>query len=226
MTWKVYTESLTSRHSGISKDILLFSDIGLPLAHHYQVHKKGVPHVAFRNNYMSQLRAMLPLPAAQFSQRGSPEPGCSEMEDSPEAVGSYHRPSRRTFARRRIPRVRETPTRIAPCLRELDPLAAARAMVFDCRPQVLPGAMDVSGPELSEIRSMTRASAATSPPPERQQSFGGGGGETYWDRFGWLTQEQTAKMNCRPRLMCRRLATKIWIVNYKVCSSTLCRSRQ
>ena len=48
-------------------------------------------------------------------------------------------------------------------------------MVFDCRPQVLPGAMDVSGPELSEIRSMTRASADTSPPPECEQSFGGGG---------------------------------------------------
>ena len=79
VTRKVYTESLTSRHSGISNDMLLFSDIGLSLAHHYQVHKKGVPHVAFRKNYMSQLRAMLPLPAAQFAQRGSPEPGCSEM---------------------------------------------------------------------------------------------------------------------------------------------------
>ena len=58
-------------------------------------------------------------------------------------------------------------------------------MVFDCCPQVLPGAMDVSGMELSEIRSMTRASAATSPLPERKQSFGGGGGggETYWDRY-------------------------------------------
>ena len=119
---------------------------------------------------------MLSLPAAQFAQRGSPEPACSEMEDSPEAVGSYHRPSRRMFARRRIPRVRETATRIAPRLTELDPLAAAGAMVFDCRPQVLPGAMDVSKLELSEIRSMTRASAATSPPPEREQSFGGGGG--------------------------------------------------
>ena len=175
VTRKVYTESLTSRHSGISNNIL-FSDIGLSLAHHYRVQKKGVPHVAFRKNYMSHLRAMLPLPAAQFAQSGSPEPVCSGMEDSPEAVGSYHRPSRRMFARRRIPRVRETPTRIAPRLTELDPLAAAGAMVFDCRPQVLPGAMDASGLELSEIRSMTRASAATSPPPEREQSFRGGGG--------------------------------------------------
>ena len=116
VTRKVYTESLTSRHSRISNDILLFSDIGLSLAHHYRVHRKGVPHVAFRKDYMSQLRTMLPLPVVQLAQRGSPEPGCSEMEESPEAVGSYHRLFRRTFARRRIPRVRETPTQIAPRL--------------------------------------------------------------------------------------------------------------
>ena len=176
VTWKVYTESLTSHHSGISNDILLFSDIGLLLTHHYRVHKKGVPHVAFRKDYMSQLRAMLLLPAAQLAQRGSPEPDCSGLEESPEAVGSYHRPSRRAFARRRIPRVREISTRIAPHLTELDPLATAGAMVFDFRPQVLTGAMDLSGLELAEICSTTRASAATSPPPEREQSFGGGGG--------------------------------------------------
>ena len=96
------------------------------------------------------------------------------MEESPEAVGSYDRPSRRMFARRRIPRVREKPTRIAPHLTELDPLAAGGAMVFDCRPQVLPREMDLNSLELSEICSTTRASAATS--PEREQSFGGGGG--------------------------------------------------
>ena len=159
VTRKVYTESLTSRHSGMSNDILLFSDIGLSLAHHY----------------MSQLRALLPLPAVPLTERESPEPGCSSMEDSPDAVGASSRPSRRAFARRRLTRVRETPRRIAPRLTEQDPLAAAGAMVFDCCPQVLPGAMDVSGTELTEIRSMTRARVATAAPPEREQSFGGGG---------------------------------------------------
>ena len=130
VTRKVYMESLTSHHSGISNDILLLSDIGLSLAH-YWVHKRGVPHVAFRKNYMSQLRALQPLPAAPLTERGSPEPGCSSMEDSPDAVGASSRPSRCAFARRRISRVRKTPRRVA--------LAAAGAMVFNCRPQVLPG---------------------------------------------------------------------------------------
>ena len=47
-------------------------------------------------------------------------------------------------------------------------------MVLDCRPQVLPGAIDVSGTELAEIRSTTRAGVATAAPHEREQSFGGG----------------------------------------------------
>ena len=50
VTCQVYTDSLTSRHSGISNDVLLFSDIGLSLIHHYRVHKRGLPHVAFRRN--------------------------------------------------------------------------------------------------------------------------------------------------------------------------------
>ena len=181
VTRKMYMESLTSRHSRISNDILLFSDIGLSLAHHYRVHKRGIPHVAFRKIYMSQLRALLPLPAAPLTERGSQEPGCSSMEDSSDAVGASSRPSRRAFACRRITRVRETPRRVAPRLTEQDPLAVAEAMVLDCRPQVLPGAMDVSGTELTEIRSMTRARVATAAPPEREQSFGGGGGFAGFD---------------------------------------------
>ena len=70
VTRQVYTDSLTSRHSGISNDVLLFSNIGLSLVHHYRVHKRGLPHVAFRRNYMSQLRALLPLPAVLTIERG------------------------------------------------------------------------------------------------------------------------------------------------------------
>ena len=95
VTRQVYTESLTSRHSGISNDVLLLSDIGLLLVHHYRVHKRGLPHVAFRRNYMSQLRALLVIKSLDV--------GCT----SP-------RPSKRAFARRRPTRVMETPVRIAP----------------------------------------------------------------------------------------------------------------
>ena len=55
---QVWSDSWKLQHSVISTDILLFSD-------HYRIHKRGLPHVAFRRNYMSQLCALLPLPVAQ-----------------------------------------------------------------------------------------------------------------------------------------------------------------
>ena len=124
---------------------------------------------------MSQLCALLPLPAVPSTEGGSPDPGCLSVGDSMDVLGASSRPSRHAFARRWPSRVKETPRRIAPRLTVQDPLAAAGAMVFDCHPQVLPGAIDVSGTELAEIRSMTRARVATAAPPEREQSFGGGG---------------------------------------------------
>ena len=75
---------------------------------------------------------------------------------------------------RRLTRIRETLRRITPRFTEQDPLAAAGSMVFDCWPQVLPGAIYVSGMELAEIRFMTRAGVAAAAPPEREQSFRGG----------------------------------------------------
>ena len=71
ITRQVYTESLTSRHSGISNDVLLFSDIGLSLVHHYRVHRRGLPHVTFRRNYLKQLRALLPQPTVLPLAEGS-----------------------------------------------------------------------------------------------------------------------------------------------------------
>ena len=92
VTRQVYMDSLTSRHSGISNDILLFSDIGLSLTHHYRVHKRGVPHVAFRRNYLSQLRALLPLSAVPLTEGRSPDPGSSSVGDSPDVMNDSSRP--------------------------------------------------------------------------------------------------------------------------------------
>ena len=60
----MWSDSLSAQHSGISTDELLFSDIHLSLVHHHIIHKRGLPHIAFRRNYLSQLRALLPLPVA------------------------------------------------------------------------------------------------------------------------------------------------------------------
>ena len=177
VTHQVYTDSLTSRHSGISNDVLLFSDIGLSLVHHYRVHKRGLPHVAFRRNYLSPLRTLLPPPTVLPIAGGSPDAACSTLPcaaESPNAVCASPRPSRRAIRRRRPVRVMESPVRDAPLLTVQDPLAEAGAVVLDCCPPLLPVLMDISGVDLSAIWASAMSAEAAAFPPEREHSGGGG----------------------------------------------------
>ena len=117
VTHQVYTDSMTSRHSGISNDVLLFSDIGLSLVHHYRVHKRGLPHVAFRKNYLSQQRALIPLPTVLPIAGGSPDAACSTLPcaaESPDVVCVSSRPSSLAIRRRRPIRIMESPVRNVP----------------------------------------------------------------------------------------------------------------
>ena len=59
---------------------------------------------------------------------------------------------------------------------EQDPLAAAWAVVFDCRPPLMPVLMDITDIDMSTIRSSVLFAGSDVIPPEREQSFGGGGG--------------------------------------------------
>ena len=101
VTRQVWNDSLKAQHSGISTDVLLFSDIHLSLVHHYRIHKRGLPHIAFRENYMSQLCALLPLPVAQpvdgVSSPASTGPRSLRPAGSAEFVGKSPRTTRRTL---------------------------------------------------------------------------------------------------------------------------------
>ena len=174
VTRQVYTDSLTSRHSGISNDVLLFSDIGLSLVHHYRVHRRGLPHITFRRNYLKQLLALLPLATVLPIAEGLPDAACSTLPcaaESPDVVCASPRLSRRAIRCRRPVRVMDSPV-----LTVQDPLVAAGALVFDCRPPLLPVSMDISGVDVSVIRASAVSAEAAAFPPEREQSFGGGGG--------------------------------------------------
>ena len=119
VTRQVWTDSLMPRHSGISTDVLRFSDIGLSLVHHYRVHKRVLPHIAFRRNYLSQLRALLPLPTVLPTAGGSPDATCSSLlcaAGSPDVVGASPRPSRRAIRRRQPIRIMESPVQNVPLL--------------------------------------------------------------------------------------------------------------
>ena len=64
------------------------------------------------------------------------------MADQMDILGATPRPPRR---RRRPVRVMNPPVQIAPRLTEQDPRMGAGAVVFDCRPALLPVSLDVSG---------------------------------------------------------------------------------
>ena len=105
---QVWTDSLKACHSGISTDVLLFSDINMSLVHHYRIHKRGLPHIAFRKDNMARLRALLPPAVAQ-----SQEQMLSPVSSCPGSVCPAHSadlevesPRRTRRAKRRIRPVR------------------------------------------------------------------------------------------------------------------------
>ena len=59
VTQEQYAESLLPKRSGISNNVMLFSEVGLTLVHHYRVHSAGQPHAMFRGKYLAQLRLLL-----------------------------------------------------------------------------------------------------------------------------------------------------------------------
>ena len=153
---KLWSDSLPAQHSGISTDVLLFSDIHLSLVHHYMIHKRGLPHIAFRKNSLSQLCALLPspvtLPPARVVSPESSGSGSLRPVSSPEVVLGPARTMRRAHRRRRPVRVEEPAVVSVPVLTLQDPLAAVGAVVLDCRPPLLPVSIDINNVNLSAVR--------------------------------------------------------------------------
>ena len=161
--------------------MLLFSDIHLSLVHYYRVHKHGLPHIAFRRNYLSQLQALLPspvtLPPARVVRPESSGSGLSRPVSLPEVVLDPARTMRRAHRWRRPVRVEEPAVVSVPVLTLQDPLAAMGAVVLDCRPSLLPVSMDISVVDMSAVRLPAMSATMDGLLPGREQLSTGGGGD-------------------------------------------------
>ena len=180
VTRQLYEESLSAKHSGISNDILLFSELGLSLVHHYHVHRSGRPHTMFRGKYLAQLHALLPVKTIAPTAGGPSGTACPPVASTTSRTGGLDaspRPPRRR--RRQQIQFRDTPDQIAPQLMEQDPLMAAGAVVFDCRPALLPVSVNVSGIDMRAARSAISPAESVLVPPELEQQFGGGGADLF-----------------------------------------------
>ena len=129
---ELWTDSLRIEHSGISTDMLIFSEVGMPLTQHYRVYKGGLPHAVFRTDYMDRLRSLLRSPG----QSGSPtETG---RASTPKSVRRLHRSSQ---PKRLFPEAGED----GPFLTVQNPAEMVGETVIDCRPSVLPVSIPLSG---------------------------------------------------------------------------------
>ena len=129
---QVWTDSLRVDSSGISTDMLLFSEVGMPLTQHYCVYKGGLPHAVFRADYLSRIRSLLPSP------EGDDTPPQTGSVSTPKSVRRQHRATqpKRLFAEA----VGE-----GPLLTEQNPAEMAGETVIDCRPPMLPVSIPLSG---------------------------------------------------------------------------------
>ena len=130
---QLWTDSLRIEHSGISTDMLLFSEVGMPLTQHYRVYKGGLPHAVFRTDYLPHLRSLLPSPGGADT---SPDDQCGV---TPTSVRRPHRLSR---PKRLFP---DSVAISAPILTEQNPAEMIGETVIDCRPSLLPVSIPLSG---------------------------------------------------------------------------------
>ena len=125
MRRQLWIDSLRVEHSGISTDMLLFSEVGMPLTQHYRVYKGGLPHAVFRTDYLPRLRTLLPSPG------GTDDPSVDVTGSTPTSVRRQHRVAR---PKRLFPDSAVN----APILVEKNPSEMAGETVIDCRPSILP----------------------------------------------------------------------------------------
>ena len=145
VTRQVWSDSLSAQHSGILTDVLLFSD---STCHWFTTigYTNEVSITSHSGGTTCRSCALLPLPVLSPDSSGS---GSFRPGDSPDVVDRSPRTTRRAYRRRRPVCVMEPPVVNLPVLTIQDPLAAAGAVVLDCRPPFLPVSMDIRGVDLS-----------------------------------------------------------------------------
>ena len=171
-------DALKPCHSGVSTDVLLFSEIQLSLMHHYRVCRWGLPHYAFRKDYLTRLRVFMSQESALAQcNLASPVPGSSV---SPRHVRPCDVETGSPRKTRRVRRqmwstcVRDEPVRVpSPTTADRAIQDLTGAVIYDCRPRILPVLIQLKDIGHSpRFRPVASASLAA-PPAEETMVIGG-----------------------------------------------------
>ena len=151
----------------------------------------------FRGKYLAQLRALLPANTIMPTAGGPSGPACSPVPSTAGRTDGFGATPRPPGRRRRQGKIMDTPAQIAPRLTEQDPRMAAGAVVFDCRPALLPVSLDVSGIDMRAPAFDTSSKVGCCPTRTRAAIRGGGGRRIClvifvrsWVLLHYWTQEQ------------------------------------
>ena len=126
---EVWMESMRLEHSGIINRYSAFQRARIVAETPYRVYRGGLPHAAFRSDYMARLRALLPTPRSTTGEPASP----------PETGrGATPRSARRSHRLSRPVRVMSEAVGELLLLTVQNPADMVGATVIDCRPPGLP----------------------------------------------------------------------------------------
>ena len=176
---QTWTDSLKPCHSVVSADVLLFSDIGLSLAHHYRVYKRGLPHLAFRKDYLTCLRVFVSQSTAlaQCDMVSPGPPGSVSVchARSSEQESESPRKTRRARRRMKPTHVHDEPVGVeSPTLTVQDIPDQTGAIIYDCRPPLLPVSLRLKDIGLLPRTRPVASASLAAPPPEDSMVIGGG----------------------------------------------------
>ena len=135
VTHQTWGDALNPRISGVSPDVLLFSECGHPLVHHYRVFTKGILHVSQRGNYLHNLQNF--ITQSEAVDRWEQDRDTAQLS-----------PGHRGSASRRSIRQRDSDDESPRCKvrRARSPLQmdipaapiSSSSLICDCRPVILP----------------------------------------------------------------------------------------
>ena len=176
---EIWTDAFKPCNSGISTDVLLFSELGHALVHHYWVFRWVSPHVSLRKDYLTRLQVFVSQASAmdrcgQRSDMGlsSPAPASS---GSPRSIrqrdtgAEFPGKTRRTSSRVRPTRVQDISDGV------LSPVAVSNqapgAIIYDCRPPILPVTVRLRGLRGPCVVRLTVSSSLAAPPEEEEEDM-------------------------------------------------------
>ena len=115
----------------------------LSLVHHYRVYKRGLPHLAFRKDYLTCLRVFVPQATAlvQCDMASPVLPGSVSVRHARSSEQESESPRKTRRARRRIrpTRVRDEHVGVESLTMTVQDISnLAGAIIYDCRPPLLP----------------------------------------------------------------------------------------